>query len=131
MIESGNSRITRWFPSSAYGVWIVGCTGQSEFTTNQLKRSHSLACDRNRSLYLRQILIQIFTQLLFQNNDYLHTYVKDMKILQLKEGGTLESLKTKWSEGQTCSNSSSTNQFRLAFLHLLNYLLLLYSYYYD
>ncbi len=50
--EAGNSRITRWAHNSNCGVCLVGCTGTPGMASNQLNGPHSLAFDRNGSLYV-------------------------------------------------------------------------------
>ncbi|UJR07283.1 hypothetical protein I4U23_011571 [Adineta vaga] len=51
--EAGDQgRIIRWLVGSWYGVCIVACTGSFGTATNQLKGPHSLAFDRNGSLYV-------------------------------------------------------------------------------
>ncbi|UJR07284.1 hypothetical protein I4U23_011572 [Adineta vaga] len=51
--EAGDQgRIIRWLVGSWYGVCIVACTGSFGTATNQLKGPHSLAFDRNGSLYI-------------------------------------------------------------------------------
>jgi hypothetical protein len=70
--ESYGCRITRWAPNATFGVCIAGCTGTPGTASTQLNGAHSLAFDRNGSLYVsdnRNHRVQKF-QILDHHSEY-------------------------------------------------------------